>query len=177
MLFLFLFLSFFSFSFCRRLKICFFGASISLRFLFTFLFKKIQFFRPVSAGRPFEASFPFLSFLFPTFSCSSFLSFSFFHVFLFLFFSFLAFVSVFGSRCTMEMWCPHDIGRDSWDWVGPLLGREHASTPQSGVEAPRLSKRSLSADCIIVVVLDACLDVRCVSSQRHGDATTVTVTN
>ena len=19
----------------------------------------------------------------------------------------------------MEMWCPDDIGRDSWDWVGP----------------------------------------------------------
>ena len=19
----------------------------------------------------------------------------------------------------MEMWCPYDIGRDSWDWVGP----------------------------------------------------------
>ena len=23
------------------------------------------------------------------------------------------------SRCSMEMWCPDDIGRDSWDWVGP----------------------------------------------------------
>ena len=22
-------------------------------------------------------------------------------------------------RCSMEMWCPDDIGRDSWDWVGP----------------------------------------------------------
>ena len=27
-------------------------------------------------------------------------------------------------------------------WLGRLLGREHASTPQSGVEAPRLLKRS-----------------------------------
>ena len=35
-------------------------------------------------------------------------------------------------------------GRDSWDWVGRLLGKEHASTSQSGVEAPRLLKRSLS---------------------------------
>ena len=25
----------------------------------------------------------------------------------------------FRSRCSMEMWCPDDIGRDSWDWVGP----------------------------------------------------------
>ena len=22
-------------------------------------------------------------------------------------------------RCFMEMWCPDDIGRDSWDWLGP----------------------------------------------------------
>ena len=23
------------------------------------------------------------------------------------------------SWCFMEMWCPDDIGRNSWDWVGP----------------------------------------------------------
>ena len=23
------------------------------------------------------------------------------------------------SRCSMEKWCLHDIGLDSWDWVGP----------------------------------------------------------
>ena len=23
------------------------------------------------------------------------------------------------SRCSMEMWCPDDSGRDSWDWVEP----------------------------------------------------------
>ena len=23
------------------------------------------------------------------------------------------------SRCSMEMWCPDDVGQDSWDWVGP----------------------------------------------------------
>ena len=37
--------------------------------------------------------------------------------------SLLALVSEFNcflrSRCSMEMWCPDDIGRDSWDWVGP----------------------------------------------------------
>ena len=27
------------------------------------------------------------------------------------------------SRCSMEMWCPDDIGRDSWDWVGPPTWR------------------------------------------------------
>ena len=40
----------------------------------------------------------------------------------------------------MEMLCPDDIGRDSWDSVGHPLGRKHDSTAQSGVEAPRLLK-------------------------------------
>ena len=38
--------------------------------------------------------------------------------------------------------------------MGRLLGGERASTPQSGVEAPRLLKRSLSRlYCIVVVVV------------------------
>ena len=36
--------------------------------------------------------------------------------------------------------------------MGRLLGGEHASTPQSGVEAPRLLKRT-SPDCFVVVVV------------------------
>ena len=49
----------------------------------------------------------------------------FFSFFLFFFqiFFLLALVSEFNcflrGRCSMEMWCPDDIGRDSWDWVGP----------------------------------------------------------
>ena len=46
--------------------------------------------------------------------------------------------------------------------LGPLLGREHDSTLQSGVEAPRLLKRSLSrlcyccgVGCVMVVGWDA----------------------
>ena len=35
------------------------------------------------------------------------------------------------SRCSMEMWCPDDTGRDSWDW-GRLRGREHDSTLHGG---------------------------------------------
>ena len=38
-------------------------------------------------------------------------------------FSLLVSVSEFNcflrSRCSIEMWCLDDIGRDSWDWVGP----------------------------------------------------------
>ena len=33
----------------------------------------------------------------------------------------------------MEMWCPDDIGRDSWDWVGPLAwGRACFNSPEWG---------------------------------------------
>ena len=60
----------------------------------------------------------------------------------FKYFLLLALVSEFDcflrSRCSMELLCLDDIGQDSWD------GGEHDSTPQSGVEAPRLLKRSLS---------------------------------
>ena len=80
--------------------------------------------------------FIFLHFLF----ISSYFGFSMFFIFFFHFseekvssflfscisfkyFSLLALVSEFNcflrSRCSMEMWCPDDIGRDSWDWVGP----------------------------------------------------------
>ena len=49
----------------------------------------------------------------------------------------LALVSEFNcflrSRCSMEMWCPDDIGRDSWDWVGPpAWGRACFNSPGWG---------------------------------------------
>ena len=48
-----------------------------------------------------------------------FFHFSFF-LFFFFIFSFFCFKRCFlHSRCSMEMWCPDDVGRDSWDWVGP----------------------------------------------------------
>ena len=112
------------------------GASISLRLLLTVL-RKIQFFGP-SREVPFEA----FSFFFPPFFV---LFSSFFFFFFFLLFScfFFIFFSSSCSRCSMEMWCPDDIGRIAGIGLGRLLRREHASTPQSGVEAPRLLKRSL----------------------------------
>ena len=49
----------------------------------------------------------------------------------------LALVSEFNcflrSLCSMEMWCPDDIGRDSWDWVGPpAWGRACFNSPEWG---------------------------------------------
>ena len=57
----------------------------------------------------------------------------------FFFFFFLLASFDYGSvlrRCSMEMWCRGDTGRIAG--LRHLLGREHDSTPQSGVEAPRL---------------------------------------
>ena len=89
-----------------------------------------------------------LLFIFHVFSF--FVHFFFFDFLMFFIFSFFRKVYSFlfscflRSRCSMEMWCPDDIGRDSWDRVGPPAWGEHASTPQSGVDAPRLLKRSFS---------------------------------
>ena len=67
------------------------------------------------------------------------------------------------SRYSMEMWCPDDIGRVDGIGLGRLLGEEHASTPQIGVEAPRLLKRSLPRlyYCCCCGVLWLCVVVVC----------------
>ena len=73
---------------------------------------------------PFHVPFLFFNLSFFLFSFSQEKSF-FFSVFL-VFFKYvllLALVSEFNcllrSRYSMEMWCPDDVGRDSWDWVVP----------------------------------------------------------
>ena len=49
------------------------------------------------------------------------------------------------SRCSMQMWCPDDIGRDSWDWVGPpAWGRACFNSPEWGGGSSPVKKRSLS---------------------------------
>ena len=84
-------------------------------------------------------------FSFFSFFCSflHYLDFSMFFIFSFSFFSdfkhvlLLALVSEFNcflrSRCSMEMWCLEDIGRDSWDWAGPpAWGRARFNSPEWG---------------------------------------------
>ena len=62
----------------------------------------------------------FFIFFFYFFPKKKFLLF-FFLVFLSNIFLLLALVSEFDcflrGRCSMDMWCPDDVGRDSWDWV------------------------------------------------------------
>ena len=87
---------------------------------------------------PFEGDFAFM--FFPNFLCV--FGKCFFSFLLYLFqkkVSLLALVSEFyckcflRSRCSMEMWCLDDAGRDSWDWVGPpAWGRACFNSPEWG---------------------------------------------
>ena len=77
--------------------------------------------------------FSFSFFIFSEEKVSSFL----FSCISFKYFLLLALVSEFDcflrSRCSMEMWCPDDVGRDSWDWVGPpAWGRACFNSPEWG---------------------------------------------
>ena len=64
----------------------------------------------------------------------------------------------------MEMWCPDDIGRDSWDWVGPpAWGRTCFNSPEWGgssspvkTEPPQIVLLLLLLCCCVVVVLLLC---------------------
>ena len=60
------------------------------------------------------------------------------------------------SRCSMEMWCPDDTGRDSWDWVGPpAWGRACFNSPEWGWRLLACF-HGASPDCIIGVVVCVC---------------------
>ena len=56
------------------------------------------------------------------------------------------------SRCSNGMWCPDDMGRESWDWVGP----------PTRVEWRLLAcQNGASPDCIIIVVVLCCMLLCC----------------
>ena len=91
----------------------------------------------------------------------------------FKYFSLLASVSEFNcflrSRCSMEMWCPDDIGRDSWDWVGPpAWGRACFISPEWGGGSSPVKTEPLQIVllllllCVVVVVLCVVCCVLCV---------------
>ena len=138
--------NFFMFIIFRHFSFCFskiFHFSFLIHF-FVFFCSKSDFFWPncfkiscnisfkTSRGAPLWAQKKSFSFFkkSKTFSFFFFLFFSrkkvsslLFSCISFTYVSLLASVSEFNcfhrSRCSMEMWCPDDLGRDSWDWVGP----------------------------------------------------------
>ena len=50
------------------------------------------------------------------------------------------------SQCSTHMWCPDDIGRDSWVWVvAPSQGESMTHFPRSGVVSPRRKTRIVAS--------------------------------
>ena len=73
----------------------------------------------------------------------------------------------------MEMWCPDDIGRDSWDWVGPpAWERACFNSPEWGGGSSPV-KNGASPDCIIVVVVVVVVIVIVIVIVVDDDALTV----
>ena len=159
----FLSFSFMLFHFVGGSKSDVFQVSISLRFLLTLLTQNSIFGPISGPSFPFFPTFffsSFLSFLLALHFSQFFVHFFIFFILMFFFFFFLFFlkkkvssfrfscisfkyvlllalVSEFNcflrSRCSMEIWCPGDIGRDSWDWVGPpAWGRACFNSPDLG---------------------------------------------
>ena len=86
--------------------------------------------------------------------------FSFLSIFFLCFFFLLSVVRTVAT--TGEMLCLDDIGRDSWDWVGPpTLERARFNSPEWGASSSPV-KNGASPDCIIVVV-GCCFVVVCCS--------------
>ena len=67
------------------------------------------------------------------------------------------------SRCSMEMWCPDDVGRDSWDWVGlPAWGSFNSpewggSSSPVKTEPPQIVLLLLLLWLCVVVVVCCCV--------------------
>ena len=62
------------------------------------------------------------------------------------------FSTMFVSTVLLHVWCCDDIGRDSWDWVGPPLGREHVQLLGWKLLACGASLDVVVCCCVLVVV-------------------------
>ena len=116
--------------------------------------------------------FPFLFlsyyFLLVIFSQEKSFFFSFFLYFFQICVFLLALVSEFNCffrcRCSMEMWCPDDTGRESWDWVGPpAWERACFNSPEwGGGSSPVKTEPPQIVFVVVVVWLCGCFCVVCV---------------
>ena len=96
-----------------------------------YLAKHYTYMSPITKGL--EGPFTTFPLFFPPFFF--FFFFFFFYFFLKIFSSYVFFFSsiCIRGRCSMEMWCPDDIGRDSWEWVGPpAWWRARFNSPEWG---------------------------------------------
>ena len=98
----------------------------------------------------------------------------------FKYFFLLALVSEFKcflrSRCSMEMWCPDDIGRDSWDWVGPpAWGRACFNSPEwGGGSSPVKTEPHQIVLLLLLLLFLSVHSSACMSTARTDAAVTET---
>ena len=60
----------------------------------------------------------------------------------------------------MEMWCPDDIGRDSWDWVGPpAWARACFNSPEWGGVSSPVKTEPLQIVLLLLLLLCYCVIV------------------
>ena len=73
------------------------------------------------------------------------------------------------SRCSMEMWCPDDIGRDRWDWVGPLAWRRACfNSPEwGGGSSPVKTEPPQIVLLLLLCVVVCCRVLSCVVVCCH----------
>ena len=67
----------------------------------------------------------------------------------------------------MEMWWPDDIGRESWDWVGPPAWGESMIQLTRVGWSPLACENGASPDCIIVVVVVVVVVVAVVPEKKR----------
>ena len=65
------------------------------------------------------------------------------------------------SRCSMVMWCPDDIGRDSWEWVGPSTWeRACFNYPEWGGSSSLVETEPPQIVLLLLFLTDTCLEER-----------------
>ena len=64
-------------------------------------------------------------------------------------------------RCSVEMWCPDDTGRESWVWVGPLAGTGKVSVSRARRQQTELrderNRTSTRTKALIIVAWNSSL--------------------
>ena len=74
---------------------------------------------------------------------------------------------LFRSRCSMEVWCPDDTGRDSWDWAGaPAWGRACFNSPEWGGGSSPVTTEPHQIVLLLLLLFRRQLGVCMITPQR-----------
>ena len=75
----------------------------------------------------------------------------------------------------MEMWCPDDVGRDSWDWVGPPpWERACFNSPEWGGGSSPVKTEPPQIVLLLLLLFLSVHSSACMSTARTDAAVTET---